>query len=105
MRAGQVYISPFDLNMEQGRIETPYKPVIRFATPIYDLSGQKRSILVLNFLGDKLLHRFKQAAANIANHIHLLNQDGFWLSSPQPEDAWGFMFDERRSFAKAYPTA
>lgn len=105
MRAGQAYISPFDLNMEQGRIETPYKPVIRFATPIYDLSGQKRGILVLNFLGDKLLHRFKQAAANIANHIHLLNQDGFWLSSPQPEDAWGFMFDERRSFAKAYPTA
>lgn len=105
LRAGQAYISPFDLNVEQGRIETPYKPVIRFATPLYDLSGQKHGILILNFLGDKLLHRFRQASANIADHIHLLNQDGFWLSSPQPEDAWGFMFDERRSFAKSYPTA
>lgn len=105
LHAGQVYISPFDLNVEEGRIEVPYKPVMRFATPLYNRTGQKNGILVLNFLGDKLLYRFKQAAAKIADHIHLLNYEGFWLSGPQPEDAWGFMFDERRSFAKTYPAA
>lgn len=105
LRAGQVYTSPFDLNTEHGHLETPYKPVIRFATPLYDSQGQKRGILVLNFLGDVLLQNFKQAAANIASHIHLLNYEGYWLSSPKSEDAWGFMFDERHSFAKSHPHA
>ena len=39
---GDVYLSPFDLNVEQGKIELPIKPTIRFATPVYDLKGRKK---------------------------------------------------------------
>jgi hypothetical protein len=30
---GEVYVSPFDLNIELGKIEQPIKPMIRFGTP------------------------------------------------------------------------
>ena len=49
-----IYVSQFDLNMEEGVIEEPRKPVIRFATPIYDDAGQPRGIVILSYLGENL---------------------------------------------------
>lgn len=101
----QIYISPFDLNVENGQVEVPPKPVIRLATPLFDSHGRKRGLLVFNFLGGKLIQNFRQAAANIADHIMLINPDGYWLSSPQPQDEWGFVFEHGRSFPRDCPQA
>lgn len=100
--SGQVYISPLDLNMEQGMLEQPIKPMLRFATPIFH-AGSKRGILVLNYLGDRLLSSFDRAAANITNHVHLVNDDGYWLRSPRRDDAWGFMLPHQRRFSQRHP--
>jgi methyl-accepting chemotaxis protein len=35
LAAGEIYISPVELNQETGEIEIPYKPVIRYVTPVY----------------------------------------------------------------------
>ncbi|MFW9878101.1 MAG: PAS domain-containing sensor histidine kinase, partial [Candidatus Thorarchaeota archaeon] len=47
----EVFVSQFDLNIEEGRIEIPYKPMVRFVTPVFDSSGKKQGLLVLNYLG------------------------------------------------------
>ena len=39
LNRGEVFVSPLDLNIEQGEIEQPLKPMIRFATPVFDRSG------------------------------------------------------------------
>jgi SUMO ligase MMS21 Smc5/6 complex component len=36
LRKGEIFMSPFDLNIENKNIEVPYKPMIRFATPVFD---------------------------------------------------------------------
>ncbi|MCU7813194.1 MAG: PAS domain S-box protein [Candidatus Thiodiazotropha sp. (ex Notomyrtea botanica)] len=95
---GRIYLSPFDLNMEEGKIEYPLKPVIRFGTPVFDGQGEKRGIVLLNYLGDRLIQNFTRAAANIADHIELVNQDGYWLRSPRNEDEWGFMLGHDARF-------
>ncbi|MEE8364457.1 MAG: ATP-binding protein [Gammaproteobacteria bacterium] len=95
----QIYLSPLDLNVEQGRIEQPRKAVLRFGTPIYDSAGNKRAVILLNYLGNKLLEDFRTSISNIADHTVLLNADGFWLSSAKPEQDWGFMFGDNRTFA------
>lgn len=56
---GELFISPFDLNIEEGKIETPLKPMIRFATPVFDKRGPKQGILVLNYLGNTILKRLR----------------------------------------------
>jgi signal transduction histidine kinase/CheY-like chemotaxis protein len=92
LAAGQVFVSPLDLNIEQDRVEVPYKPMLRVATPVFDSQGQKRGIVILNFFGARLLDSFVEAAANIADHAMLVNGQGFWLKSPIRDDEWGFMF-------------
>jgi PAS domain S-box-containing protein len=103
LERGQVYLSPLDLNVEDGGIEQPVKPVLRFVAPVFDEAGDRRGLVVLNYLGDRLLESFRRATANIADHVQLLNGQGYWLSSPRPAEAWGFMFGRKDTFGRRYP--
>ena len=106
LESGQIYVSPLDLNVEDGVVEQPIKPVLRFATPVFDAGGRRQGLMVLNYLGDRLLAAFRRATADIADHAHLLNDQGYWLSSPQPNEAWGFMFGRKDdTFARRFPDA
>ncbi|MES9972242.1 MAG: PAS domain S-box protein [Candidatus Thiodiazotropha sp.] len=105
LNPGEIYISPLDLNIEEGEIEQPIKPMMRFAVPIYNSVGLKKGIFVLNYLGERLLSDFNRAAANIADHIHLLNGEGYWLSSPSRRDEWGFQLDHRQRFSQQHAEA
>jgi len=103
LKSGQIFVSPFDLNIEKGRLEHPINPTIRIATPLYDEHGQKAGILVLNILGKKLFHNFKDVAVNIADQIMLVNADGYWLHSNSYKNEWGFILGHKRSFAASFP--
>lgn len=104
---GEVYVSPLDLNIEHGEVERPIKPMIRFATPVYDQRGNKRGILILNYLARKMLNNFETAHRDAGGAMMLLNPAGYWLHSPDPREQWGFMFPEMKevSFAARYPQA
>jgi len=102
---GGIYISPFDLNMEGNLIDRPFRPVLRFATPIYDSHGIKRGIIILNYMGEKLIERFRLVAAKTHEQVNLVNADGFWLSAPVKSDEWGFSLKHQRSFASSFPDA
>lgn len=101
----EIYVSPFDLNVERGVIEQPPKPTIRFAAPLFDEVGVTRGLLVINYRGEHLLRRLAQFDTVDGARVFLANGDGFWLRGPRPEDEWGFMLAERkeRGLARAYP--
>jgi PAS domain S-box-containing protein len=97
---GGVYVSPLDLNIEHGQIEIPYNPMLRFATPLFNDAGEKNGILVINYKGGRLLENFRRS---FVKHGMLLNRDGYWLSSADPAQEWGFMFGRSDTFATMYP--
>ena len=103
----QVYISPFDLNIENAQIEVPFKPMLRFATPTFDLSGNKTGVVVLNYLGEYMLRNFLKASKNTFGAPELLNRNGYWLSSNDSKQEWGFMFENKKqeTYAMRYPKA
>lgn len=106
LKLGQVYVSPLDLNVEAGRLEIPYKPTIRFATPVSDSAGHKKGILLFNYLGKGMLSDFHRLMQENDHEGMLLNNEGYWLDSIHPENEWGFMLDKKeRSFAHDYADA
>ncbi|WP_158498853.1 sensor domain-containing diguanylate cyclase [Magnetospira sp. QH-2] len=97
----EIYISPLDLNKENGLIERPLKPMLRIALPLDDAAGKRRGVLVLNYLAQKMLHRFtSQLSEARLRRYSMVNEQGFWLHHPNPEREWGFMFDHGDSFAR-----
>lgn len=102
---GSIYVSPLDLNIENTWVEEPYKPMMRLAAPVYDQKGEVRGIVMLNYLADYTLRRFRDLAANSQGEIILLNADGYRLSSQDPAKDWNFMFEDRAgdTFSREYP--
>jgi two-component system cell cycle response regulator len=105
LEKGGVYISPLDLNIEHGQIETPYQPVIRFATPLFDSRGEKEGVFVINYDGKRLLEAFRSHVQDTPQHQGILiNRDGYWLSGMEHEKEWGFMFGrEDLTFERDFP--
>lgn len=79
LEAGQVYVSPLDLNIERGQVEIPEKPVIRFATPIVDRAGEKRGILIINLHAAYVMEQIEQMAER-GGVSYLFDRSGFYLS-------------------------
>jgi signal transduction histidine kinase/DNA-binding NarL/FixJ family response regulator len=96
LEKGQIYVSPFDFNIEGGEVEKTFKTMVRFGTPVFDAHGEKMGIIILNYFGSKLLDHFEKATTKIADHTMLLNADGFLLYNPyRSERDWGDSFEKK----------
>ncbi|MBI3670698.1 MAG: PAS domain S-box protein [Acidobacteria bacterium] len=104
---GQMFITPFDLNIDGGKIEEPPHPTIRFCIPVFDRQERKRGVLLINYEGRKILRRFQEETSGSAGHAVLLNSEGYWLRGTKSEDEWGFMTPagKEKTFGKAFPAA
>lgn len=102
--AGEIYVSPLDLSIEYGKFEIPYKSILRFGTPLFNRAGKKQGALMFSYLGQELLDDFTQAMRE-KQHAMLLNRDGYWLSGPDHDLEWGFMFGRDDTFGKYHPDA
>lgn len=98
---GQTYISAIDLNVENGQIQEPYVPTVRLGTRVFDASARPLGLFVLNVRAKKLISHFK--ALNPSGVTYLLNGDGYYLSTPDGENEWGFMFGRDETMATHDP--
>jgi GAF domain-containing protein/HAMP domain-containing protein len=84
----QVYVSPLDLNVEQGQVEVladgSYKPVIRYGTPVIH-NGRTAGVIVTNVLATNLL----DLLADSSSMMFLLDEDGYYLYHPDEARRWG----------------
>ncbi|MBI5327987.1 MAG: HAMP domain-containing protein [Deltaproteobacteria bacterium] len=77
---GQCYVSPMDLNIEWGKVEIPHKPVVRVATPVFDSTGKKRGIVIINIFASYLIQQMQMMNIVRGGSTYLVNKDGFYLS-------------------------
>ncbi len=103
LAAQELYISPMDLNVEHGEIETPIKPIIRFATPLFDRQGHKKGIIILNYQAKTLLNNIRLNTKKTRGNIMFLNSNGYHLLATDSSQAWGFMYGKKETFATKHP--
>jgi diguanylate cyclase (GGDEF)-like protein/PAS domain S-box-containing protein len=92
-----------DLNIEKGAIELPYKPMIRVGTPVFDRLGDKRGIVLVNYLAANLLDLVREASSGTEGHAFMLNVQGYWLLAGDPALEWGFMLGTKNRFSRRFP--
>ncbi|WP_432666138.1 diguanylate cyclase [Wukongibacter baidiensis] len=101
---GEIYISPIDLNRENGKIEEPFKPVIRYIYPIYS-EGDLRGFLALNLNVGYLLNDIeRRKTQNNYENMMLVDNKGFYLLHPNKEKEWGnvYCLESGENFKKDY---
>jgi len=102
---GEIYISDIDLNHKEGRVEEPFKPMIRYITPIYKNNGLK-GFLVLGINMKYLLSDIeRERTQSKYENTMLLDKNGYYLLHPDKEKEWGGIRDLNtgENFSKDYP--
>ena len=91
-----IYISPFDLNMERGQIEIPYKPMIRLGKSYRTSDGNINGMMILNVNGKIILDDIAQLNSHTNDSVFLLNRDGYYLHSEETDKNFAFMFPDKQ---------
>lgn len=107
-----IYFSPLDLNIENGEVEWPLKPMIRMGMRVEDAQGNPIGFIVLNYLAANWMQTESQYFSSTDKHmidfqaLQIINQDGYYLKHEDPEEAWGFVLSERgeSNFASQFPS-
>lgn len=86
---GVVYASAITLNREQGRVETPHRPMLRAAMCVADAAGECHGIVVINLELDRLV-RGLGLGSNDAQSTYITNEAGDFLLHPDEAKRFGF---------------
>lgn len=99
-----IYVSPLDLNVENGVLEVPLNPVMRFALPIGD-EDTDTGYLLLNLAGDVLLNAFADSHPNPGATPLLADQNGNLSYGFSAESGWDFMLpgNEGHNLSETFP--
>lgn len=104
-KVGEIYVSALDLNREgtPPEVEIPYKPVIRYGTPVADETGEKRGIIIVNVLAQDIIATLGSHADKHTNV--LIDQDGYYLLHTDDSKEWGSPRDlgHEANFATDWP--
>lgn len=92
---GKIYISDIDLNVENGQIEKPYVPTLRFAISLFDNSQNRKGIIIINIKADYLINIIKTEARFIKGEQTIVDSNGYWICNPNKNKEWGFMLDKK----------
>ena len=99
--SSDIYLSPFNLNREYGKVEKPYQPVIRSSAPVFSGNGHRLGIVVINYDGSDLLENLNK---NLNSSFYIIDRNGNYLSNSvdrtrefenfkNPEEKRGFQSD------------
>lgn len=110
LKYDEIFISPLDLNIENGEIEIPYKPMVRFATPIYDNEDKLKGILIINYKAEyfvKLLEAHEVHKELEKFWFYIVNRNGEFILHQEEKNNFSFMFRETKdlNFSKIDTTA
>jgi len=106
-QSGEIYASPIDLNQEFGKLERPFKPMLRLAMPLSNNQGERRGLLVLNVRADAILEDLARHARLSLGGLLLIDHTGYYLRGFNEGQAWGNMLDRGDDayyrFDRSYP--
>jgi len=84
----QIYVSPLYLNKIGNDIETPYRPVIQYATPLFYLDQQRAGVLLVSVEANYFLSGIARATGETRTN-YLIDHEGYFLVHPEQEKCWG----------------
>lgn len=103
VKPGDIYISPLNLNREEGQVERPLNPVIRFGTTVADRDGRKIGGVIFNYKASNMLEGIHGAMRGTPGNGMVLNKGGYWLHADDEGDSWGQDLEHNRRFSESFP--
>jgi diguanylate cyclase (GGDEF)-like protein/PAS domain S-box-containing protein len=99
MKAQTIWHSKIDLNMEQGKVEIPYKSTIRVAMPIFD-GDEFAGMVIVNLLTNTL---FSSISTSTAFEHYILDKDNNYILHSNPQFSFNKYKNITRKISDDFP--
>jgi len=96
---GKIWFSNIDLNVEHGKIEIPFKPVIRIAYPIYTFDKYKGFLIVNIFMKEYL----KILTLSPTFDVYLVDEQGYFIIHPNTLYNWSRYIKKGKTIYGEFP--
>lgn len=105
LQKNELYSSVIDLNREDAlsEIEIPYKPVIRYAIPIFNTDNVRKGIIIVNVDISRYLNDIRSKF--LTGSLYVMDKQGYFIiNSDNSEREWGAPndFDTNERFSTYY---
>lgn len=91
---GQVYVSPVNLNQEDGAVAYPVMPVLRTGTPVRAPDGKPFGLILINLDMRPVFDELRAGMSDGAR-LFVVNEDGDYLVHTDRRREFGFEFGRR----------
>jgi len=78
--SSEIYLSPLNLNIENGKIERPFSPMIRGSAPVFSKSGEKLGMVVINYDAKEILATLTK---KLNYTFYLVDSNGKFLANSE----------------------
>ncbi|MCK8058352.1 MULTISPECIES: diguanylate cyclase [unclassified Fusibacter] len=92
----EIFLSPFDLNIEHGEIEVPYNPMVRLSMPLYGDNQEFYGIIIINVMGQQLIDELQASMLHPDELFYMTDENGYYINHPDPTKTFGFMFEDKK---------
>ena len=99
MAPNTIWHSKIDLNIEHGKIEVPYKPTFRTATPIYS-EGKLKGIVIVNMLINNVITNMSKSTE--FDH-YIIDKEGNFILHPNERLSWSKYTNVNAKLIDAFP--
>jgi diguanylate cyclase (GGDEF)-like protein/PAS domain S-box-containing protein len=100
---GEIYVSPLDLNIENGEVVIPFEPTLRFAIPVFDSNTIFQGVFVLNYNANRIFSSFDENfPSNEFQQYAIIDQNARFLRSFSGKEDWLFPEAFRSNYKELY---
>lgn len=99
---GKPYLSPINLNRENGLITLPQEPTMRASLPVYDSNGEVFAVLVINMSFQPVLDDVKNSVSS-EFRSYLVNDSGQFLLHPESQNNFSFETGGKKNILDQLP--
>jgi PAS domain S-box-containing protein len=100
---GEIYVSPLDLNVDEGVIQTPHVPTLRVASPIFGPGRQLFGIVVIN-IDMRTAFEHIRTSAWPGEQIYVVGGNGDYLLHPDQSREFGSQLGRPARWQDDFPS-
>ncbi|WP_345992984.1 diguanylate cyclase [Sulfurimonas sp. HSL-1716] len=99
MNKQKIWHSDIDLNIENGKIEVPYRPTFRIAVPLFE-DNKFAGTVILNMLVHQM---FSAIQSSPIFNIYIIDKDGNYIVHPDEKYSWNKYTEVKRKLYEDFP--
>jgi len=99
------YISSIELEIKNGEVVEPNRPIIVFGYQVYDEKENKLGSMYIDYKAESAIKEIVDYTSVTKGEFYIIDEDSYWIANSDESKLWGNFYSDRNNvnFANQFP--